>query len=85
MQRLVQTVVKEANRGNGVMIHCNQAWNRSPLIAILAIIKLTGREPTEAIRDAREIRPKVLKNKFFEQYVRDHGYELNYCVRHYSR
>jgi protein-tyrosine phosphatase len=75
VQRLVQTVVAEVTRGNGVMIHCNHGWNRSPLIAILAIIRLTGREPTEAIRKAREIRPRVLKNKFFDQYVRDHGYE----------
>ena len=75
VQRLVQTVVAEVNCGNGVMIHCNHGWNRSPLIAILAIIKLTGCEPTEAIREAREIRPRVLKNKFFEQYVRDHSYE----------
>ena len=52
VQRLVQTVVAEVNRGNGVMIHCNQGRNRSPLIAILAIINLTGREPTEAIREA---------------------------------
>jgi protein-tyrosine phosphatase len=74
VQRLVQTVVAEVNRGNGVMIHCNHGWNRSPLITILAIIKLTGGKPTEAIRQAREVRPKVLKNKFFEQYVRDHGY-----------
>ena len=69
VQQLVQRVVEEVMRGNGVMIHCNQGNNRSPLIAILAIIKLTRCEPTEAIRQAREIRPSILKNKFFERYV----------------
>jgi protein-tyrosine phosphatase len=73
VEQLVQRVVEEVMRGNGVMIHCNQGNNRSPLIAILAIIKLTGCEPTEAVRQAREIQPSILKNKFFERYVTKHG------------
>jgi protein-tyrosine phosphatase len=75
VQRLVHTVVDEVIRGNSVMIHCNQARNRSPLIAILAIIKLTGRESREALHAAREVRPKVLK--FFEKYVMEHGSDGN--------
>jgi protein-tyrosine phosphatase len=71
VRQLVQRVVEEVMRGNRVMIHCNQGNNRSPLIAILAIINLTGCEPIEAIRQAREIRPGILKNKFFERYVTD--------------
>jgi protein-tyrosine phosphatase len=71
VRQLVQRVVEEVRRGNSVMIHCNQGNNRSPLIAILAIMKLTGCEPSEAIRQAREIRPGILKNKFFERYVID--------------
>lgn len=74
VQRLAQSVVNEVITGNSVMIHCNQARNRSALIAILAIIKLTRCEPTDAIRKARQIRPGVLKNKFFERFVRE------YCV-----
>jgi protein-tyrosine phosphatase len=73
VQQLVQLVVEEVMRGNGVMIHCNQGNNRSPLIAILAIIKLSGCEPTEAVRQARKIRPSILKNKFFERYVTEHA------------
>ena len=69
VQQLVQRVVGEVMRGNSVMIHCNGGNNRSALIAILAIVKLTRCEPTEAIRQAREIRPSILKNKFFERYV----------------
>jgi protein-tyrosine phosphatase len=69
VRQLVQRVVEEVMRGNRVMIHCNQGNNRSPLIAILAIINLTGCEPIEAIRQAREIRPGILKNKFFERFV----------------
>jgi protein-tyrosine phosphatase len=68
---LVQIVVEEVLRGKSVLIHCNQGCNRSPLIAILAIIKLTGCEPIEAIRRAREIRPGVLRNEAFEVYVRE--------------
>ncbi len=73
VKRLVQTVVAEVNSGNSVMIHCNQGCNRSALIAILSIINLTGCDPAEAIRRAREMRPSVLRNRFFERYVRAHG------------
>jgi protein-tyrosine phosphatase len=52
VQWLVHRAVEEVMRGKGVMIHCNHGNNRSPLIAILAITKLTGCEPTEAVRQA---------------------------------
>lgn len=69
LRQLVPRVVEEVRRGNSVMIHCNQGNNRSPLIAILAIIELTGCQPTDAIRQAREVRPGILTNKSFERYV----------------
>jgi len=79
VEQLVRRVVEEVTHSSGVMIHCNQGCNRSALIAILAIIQLTGCQPIDAIHQAKAIRPAVLRNKSFDRYVREHGLPTTSC------
>ncbi len=71
IKTLAWSVAKAMKGDSGVLIHCDSGWNRSNLIAISALMLHTGRPAAELIAEARKLRPKVLKNKMFEQFVLD--------------
>lgn len=57
----------------GVLVHCDSGWNRSNLVALLALAKHTGKPIVDLIAMARMGRPKTLKNMSFEKFVLEHG------------
>lgn len=66
---LIEEVADYAKRIGNVLVHCDSGWNRSNLIAIGALTRLTDELPVHLITTAREGRPKTLKNPAFELYV----------------
>ena len=52
-----------------VLIHCDSGYNRSGLVALLALALYTGRPTAELVAKARVLRPKILKNPRFAQFV----------------
>lgn len=66
---LIEEVADYAKRIGSVLVHCDSGWNRSNLIAIGALTRLTEELPVYLIAAAREGRPKTLKNPAFELYV----------------
>ncbi len=69
---LIQETAKALSIAN-VMVHCDSAYNRSWLVGIPALAQVLGCSTSELIAEAREFRPKVLKNPTFEKYVRDYN------------
>lgn len=62
-------LVAERMKFTGVLVHCDSGWNRSNLVAIPALAKFHKCGTAKLIEEIRNIRPKVLKNKTFEQFV----------------
>lgn len=66
--QLAEETLSYVRSGAGVLIHCDSGWNRSPLVALTAIV-MTSPNPAEAIlAEVRKVRP-VLTNKTFERYI----------------
>ena len=58
-------MVEEGTKQN-IFVHCQHGKNRSPLISIPAIVKLTGDSPVELVEHLRVIRPELLDNPEIE-------------------
>lgn len=67
--RALAADVAAAMKTGGVLVHCEAGRNRSVLIAIVALMQVTGRPAADVLADARKVRPAALANKTFEQFV----------------
>jgi len=62
-------VASEVQKGRRVLVTCQMGLNRSALIATLALVKLTGMRPRDAIRHVQQRRPRALFNPAFVSFV----------------
>lgn len=62
----------------GVLVHCDSGWNRSSLIAIPALAVVMNEPAADVLRVARLMRPKILKNPRFEEFVVGESWRSNF-------
>lgn len=55
----------------GAVVHCDSGWNRSALVAIPAAAMHAKVSASLILQEVRKVRPKVLKNRMFENFVRE--------------
>jgi len=56
------------------LVHCDSGHNRSFLVAILALAKLTGRPTKDILEEVRKKQRLALKNRTFELFVLEEVY-----------
>jgi protein-tyrosine phosphatase len=66
---LVYKVIRDVRNGLNVVVHCNAGRNRTFLIVIPAIATLTGRLTSVVLPEIAAIRPRLLANPVFEDFV----------------
>lgn len=65
---LISYVQKETN-AHGILVHCDSGKNRSLLVTVPAIVRMTNQDPAEIIKRIRTIRPQILDNPRFEEWI----------------
>jgi len=69
IRAIAREVAKTMSFG-AVMINCDSGWNRSALVAVLAMYYFTNRPMADLIAEARIARgTKLLKNRAFEDFL----------------
>jgi protein-tyrosine phosphatase len=65
-----RTVARYLGAGRTVLVTCHQGWNRSGLVAALAMLEAFGMDADEAIARIRAARgPNALSNPIFERLI----------------
>jgi len=67
--RLIYKVIHEVQNGLNVVVHCNAGRNRTFLVVVPAIATLTGRPTSVVLPEIAAIRPRLLANPVFEDFV----------------
>ena len=75
LKRLARFVSFSVSRMKPVLVHCHQGFNRSGLIAALALC-LMGRKPNVAVMQVMQRRPGALFNQEFVDWILANGQKL---------
>lgn len=65
------TAARAVESGTKVLVHCQEGWNRSGLVAALTVRELRGCTGKEALAQVQERRPGTLGNEEFAAALRE--------------